>query len=570
MSDSELYSRLLFPKKQGYPLFHPAPFDDLPDSVRKIGTEIGDVGRITQNGSFDPIFNICRTRDDPSNRFGVPPAFEQIPLGPDAIATSALAHLPGSHICNTSISKRRLDVDAGLENVFFPFGAGAVVEVSIDSKQTGLLLLPDGASRWDLRRQGLFRDYALKHAQNWYAFVNGDLQYMVGNGDLYLVTGVTKSTSWSVAAVEDHSSEGKISLKLKAAQAGSAGAAWAWESESGGSSVNSGPRRRLGEESWKDNQTVFLRGFKVAVRSKPTLRRAPKIRDIVNSKWSDIPSKGTFIPFSTPPPKSPTGPKDSISSLTASRSTSDSDSGSDDESLSSSEASKFYHPSTVINEFLLDCVVDAKVAVTHDNEWASILSEEENEIPGDSELIRRVLRNFRVNNFNGGACLQAFNEDAEYVPIQAGRETSQVTPLSPPSTQVHATAAHHQAASRDYNPVQALGFIRTRGAKLKGSTLDDSDKSSPAITDLPQGGRGHISYSRGPQAKQHYRTMLNNTAQAWGNTIEYTDSQVIGHGWDSIAYVDRVEYGRGSGESRGSARECAARMALVTLGVVQV
>lgn len=117
MSDSDLYSRLLFPKKQGYPLFHPPPFDDLPECLRKTGTEIGDVGLVTQNGSFDPVFNILRARDHPSNRFGVPMAFERVFLGPDDIAISALAHPPGSHISNTTISKRRLDVEAGVDNV---------------------------------------------------------------------------------------------------------------------------------------------------------------------------------------------------------------------------------------------------------------------------------------------------------------------------------------------------------------------------------------------------------------------------------------------------------------------
>jgi hypothetical protein len=48
-----------------------------------------------------------------------------------------------------------------------------VVEVSTNSKETGLLLLPDGAFRWDLRRQQVFRDYALKHAHNWYTLSMG-------------------------------------------------------------------------------------------------------------------------------------------------------------------------------------------------------------------------------------------------------------------------------------------------------------------------------------------------------------------------------------------------------------
>ncbi|KAJ7351419.1 hypothetical protein DFH08DRAFT_694418, partial [Mycena albidolilacea] len=184
-----------------------------------------------------------------------------------------------------------------------PIGTGTVFEVSTNSKQTGLLLLPDGASHWDLRRQQRFRDCALKYAHNWYMFVNGSLEHMAGNptgnGDLYLVTGVTKSTSWSIAAVEDHSGKGKITLKLKAAQMGNVGATCAWEWESTGSSVDSGPRRRPGEDGWRDNQTVFLRGFKVAVRTTP-LRRAPKILSIVQSKWSKVESKGTFIPFSQP------------------------------------------------------------------------------------------------------------------------------------------------------------------------------------------------------------------------------------------------------------------------------
>ncbi|KAJ7255941.1 hypothetical protein C8J57DRAFT_1019608, partial [Mycena rebaudengoi] len=181
------------PKRQGLPLFHPQPFGDLPPTLRQTGTCIGDVGIVTLNGAFDPIFNICKTAED--NRSGVPQGFEQVLLRHDSISEEPRCHLPGSDISNTTIKKKRLDVDVG----FLPAGAGAVIEVSTNSKETAILLLPDGASRWDLRTMQVFRDYALKHAPNWYEFVNGDLGRMVGSGDLYLVTGVTKSTSWSVA-----------------------------------------------------------------------------------------------------------------------------------------------------------------------------------------------------------------------------------------------------------------------------------------------------------------------------------------------------------------------------------
>jgi hypothetical protein len=153
--------------------------------------------------------------------------------------------------------------------------------VSTNSKETGLLLLPDGASSWDLRPLQVFRDYALENAEKWYEFVNGTCRRMVGDGDLYLVTGVTKSTSWGVAALKNHSGEGQISLKLKAALVGNAGATYSWKWESGGSSVNSGPWREPGEEEWRDNQTVFLRGFKVMLRSRLRKKLKPKLGLVV-------------------------------------------------------------------------------------------------------------------------------------------------------------------------------------------------------------------------------------------------------------------------------------------------
>ncbi|KAJ6568350.1 hypothetical protein DFH09DRAFT_1467258, partial [Mycena vulgaris] len=288
---------------------------------------------------------------------------------------------------------------------FLPAGLGAVVEVSTNSKQTGLLLPPDGASRWDLLPLQRCRDYALKHGESWYAFVNGRLGRMIGSGDLYLVTGVIKSTSWSIAAIENESGDGKVSLKLKAAQFGNAGASCAWEWESANSSVNSGPRRRLGEESWRDNQTVFLRGFKVAIRSGFLRRRNALL--IVNSKWSDVMPKPTFIPFSQsrPGPSGMNDPPRSSGSAPSTSSASD-----DDESLDYIPIVP--HPSADINEFLLDSVANAVVAVTHDDEWASLLDEADDGVLDNHELIRRISDKFDTHTASGGACLQARNSEA--------------------------------------------------------------------------------------------------------------------------------------------------------------
>ncbi|KAJ7274783.1 caspase domain-containing protein [Mycena rebaudengoi] len=49
-----------------------------------------------------------------------------------------------------------------------------------------------------------------------------------------------------------------------------------------------------------------------------------------------------------------------------------------------------YHPSDVINRHILDSDPSAIVAVTHDDEWASVLKEaDDDDIPDDAELVRR-------------------------------------------------------------------------------------------------------------------------------------------------------------------------------------
>ncbi|KAJ7869973.1 hypothetical protein B0H13DRAFT_1635027 [Mycena leptocephala] len=294
MSDN--YARCLFEQGDGWPVFNPKPFDDLPEVARRFGTQIGDVGIITPDGSFDPVFNILLPADDPANRFGVPRDFTQAVLRPDDIRIRERCYPPGALLSNKTVHKRCISVQATLEtNVqhrLFPIGAGAVVELSTHSKQMGLLVLPDGASSWDARSQQTLHDYAVKHARNWYAFVNGNLQRMVGNGGLYLVTGVTKSTSWCIAATDDSAGDRKVSLLLKATQFGGASATRTWEWETSSSAVHSGPSPGPGEEGWRDNQTLFIRGFKVALGP---VSKTAKVVSILKSTADTVLSTSTAV-----------------------------------------------------------------------------------------------------------------------------------------------------------------------------------------------------------------------------------------------------------------------------------
>ncbi|KAJ7840334.1 hypothetical protein B0H13DRAFT_2100981 [Mycena leptocephala] len=232
--ENDPYTRAMLHRKEGYALYLPTPPNDLPESARRVGTEIGDVVLVTDQGSIDPVFNILRPANDRANqRFGVPPAFEQVVLPDDDIRTQVPSHSPGCVISNTTVKRKHLE-------------------------RNGLLILPDGASSWDARSRGIFHECAMKHGREWYAWINRERKREVKNGSMYLVTGVTKSTSWCIAAGNDSSGDRKVSLKLKAAPVGLFCPFW--------------PHHLPGEESWRDNQTVFFRGYKITVPQTPLLK----------------------------------------------------------------------------------------------------------------------------------------------------------------------------------------------------------------------------------------------------------------------------------------------------------
>ncbi|KAJ7623760.1 hypothetical protein FB45DRAFT_114589 [Roridomyces roridus] len=321
-SESEIYSRLFLSKGIGCPVYRPKPCDDLPEAAKRNGTAIGDVGIVTYDGCFDPIFNITLPPGDPLNRFGVPRDFSQLKIEPEDMQTKPMYYPPG-----TIISRTVKDVKHSSESENNPTNI---------INATAFLMLPDGASNWDLHAhpQSLFREYAIKHAQNWYQFVNGDLQRMVGFGDLYLVTGATKSTSWGIAVTDNTSSEEKVSLNFGSAESIAETKYW----ESSNCAFDTGPRRSPGEETWKDNQTVFIRGFRVAVRP-------PVCEDEQDSDDEEWLEDGGFCKVDLL--------NRTICFLTR-------------------LFFQHYHPSDDINQYILQSNLSTSVAVTHDNEWTCL------------------------------------------------------------------------------------------------------------------------------------------------------------------------------------------------------
>ena len=59
--------------------------------------------------------------------------------------------------------------------------------------------MPQGAYHEDLKNIMTFREYVLIHAESWYVYAKGPCGRQVGNGELHVVTGCDKTTSWGIA-----------------------------------------------------------------------------------------------------------------------------------------------------------------------------------------------------------------------------------------------------------------------------------------------------------------------------------------------------------------------------------
>ena len=141
---------------------------------------------------------------------------------------------------------------------------GLGYEFDLSSSGGALLILPDGAERHDLRNHRLFFEEATKHAVDWYRFAEERLGRMISHDSLYLITGFYKVCSWSLASFENASGSGEFSAQFKMAQVGGSNIAgtYTWETTRA-LDWRVGPVDVYGFP----NQSVFIRGFKIALRS---------------------------------------------------------------------------------------------------------------------------------------------------------------------------------------------------------------------------------------------------------------------------------------------------------------
>ncbi|KAF7366787.1 hypothetical protein MSAN_00937000 [Mycena sanguinolenta] len=346
ITESQNYCSLLLRQGRGFPLYDPDPQPSL-SATHPAGVAIGDIGAITSEGGFDFLFNIYRGAEDPIK---VPKDFVPLPLY-DLDDISHHDFHPGNCVSTSSVREESGDFSQGPE--------GAV------------LALPHGAHRERLKNLKNVRDYAARHAETWYEYANGTRGRELVNGSLYLVTGWEKAESWGMASFRDTSLENELfKLSFKPTQDAPI-YEYRWNR------VHC-HRKQADSKGTPLNQTTFIHAFAISVCEGIWSKLfGIKVCQPVDSSTLATLSGRSFVPHGS----------QSSSTLWSLFFGNGGNGGGKQCAESASPPSnglvtdafpvpKIIHPSQMIHEHILREASQARVVITHDDDWCDVFKED--------------------------------------------------------------------------------------------------------------------------------------------------------------------------------------------------
>ncbi|KAK7030255.1 hypothetical protein VNI00_014272 [Paramarasmius palmivorus] len=436
--EAQLYARLLYPLGHGYALWCPEPNEALPAEYTREGIRLGDVGLITLDGGFDFLFNICLPADDPINRSrGTPEQFRPLPCDGQVFQNSHFFK-PGEPVYSRRATCRQISVGGSATIPAFPIGAGAGIEISFSNNSGAVLMIPTDSARVDILQRRAFREYAQAHAASWYQFANDTLGRDAENGSIYLVTGHDKSTAWENAVFDSSYSSQSCTFMFEPG-----GIVGGQMKLSQSSILQSSVRHRCSflhhQSQLRQNQALFIRGFRVSIRQGLSVRfrGGVKVSGTYTSTAKDIlgpvprlsqAGSSFSMSWGAPSGSSRSGDMDtgltdddykaynSSSMVVDSPNSSDSDrnhdspsNGSDTTSIGEDDylpPSQLHHPLIFINNDILKNDPTIDVVVTHDDDWIALLISEDTEMPDDETLARRFYEKYSVFESDGCAVLK--------------------------------------------------------------------------------------------------------------------------------------------------------------------
>jgi len=167
------------------------------------------------------------------------------------------------------------------------------------ASEGAILTMPRGARSEKLGNKiKMFKEYAAANVANWYRFVNGLCGREAENGDIRLVIGFDKTTSWGIATFANQTQQNNCRFKFGPLDGNSA-RTYSWSEYSGVADVRAGPDSDEIDELRIDgdppdvqfeNQCLFVRTLNVTV---------------ADDVWADIHScsdSNTIDPQTSPSP----------------------------------------------------------------------------------------------------------------------------------------------------------------------------------------------------------------------------------------------------------------------------
>ena len=141
------------------------------------------------------------------------------------------------------------------------------------ASEGAILTMPRGARSEKLGNLARFREYEAANIANWYRFVNGPRGREAKNGDVRLVVGFDKTTSWGIATFANQTQQNSSRFKFGPSDGDSA-STYTWSECSGVADVRAGPDSDEIDELRIDgdppdvqfeNQCLFVRTLNVTL-----------------------------------------------------------------------------------------------------------------------------------------------------------------------------------------------------------------------------------------------------------------------------------------------------------------
>ena len=243
---NDIYERHLTLKERGFPLWVPDPNQVLHLNYRRTGVRIGDVGIITDSGAFSFLFNICLPHNDPVNPRKLPDHFSPIspPIEDTDINKFGVFKNELSRQCfSEKITNRRCHFVRPNTHPYIcelrTLSSCCDIVFVSSASEGAILIMPRGARSEDLRNLALFREYVAANVASWYRYVNGPRGREAKNGDVRLVVGFHKTTSWGIATFANQTQQSSCRLRFGPSEGNSA-SSYTWF-YSGSSDVKAGP-----------------------------------------------------------------------------------------------------------------------------------------------------------------------------------------------------------------------------------------------------------------------------------------------------------------------------------------